>query len=84
MGENFKKVESKFIFYKKWLDGTGKIVTIELVIDYENKNFKVKPQKSTSTSFTFYNGNSSNSLMWIAVAETIKEATEFAIRELGL
>ena len=55
MEENFKKVEAKFKFYKKWIDITEReqAVTVDLIINYQNNTFrKQHTQSHFQTNFS--------------------------------
>lgn len=82
---NFKKTEAKFKFSKNWTDIDGKIqkATIDLIINYHNKTFSVTPDNQVSGKFTFCQGGANSVIMWNAILETIKQATNFADKKLG-
>lgn len=84
MEQNFKKVEAKFKFYKTWTDITEKTqkVTVDLLINYHNKTFSITPENQTAGKFMFCQGGNNSALMWIAILKAIKEATNFAQKEL--
>lgn len=84
MEQNFKKVEAKFKFYKTWTDITEKTqkVTVDLLINYQNKTFSITPENQTAGKFTFCQGGDNSAIMWLTVLKTIKDATLFAQKEL--
>lgn len=85
MEQNFKKVEAKFKFLKNWIDITEKVqeVTVDLIINYHNKTFSITPNNQGAGKFTFCQGSANSVIMWVAILDTIKEATYFAQKELG-
>lgn len=84
MEENFKKVEAKFKFYKKWIDITEgqQSVTVDLIINYQNNTFSVTPNNQVAGKFTFCQGGANSARMWNAVLDAIREAKIFACAEL--
>jgi hypothetical protein len=84
MEQNFKKVEAKFKFSKNWIGVAEKeqTVDVDLIINYHNKTFSVTPNNQVTGKFTFCQGGVNSALMWIAILDTIKEATYFAQKEL--
>jgi hypothetical protein len=84
MEQNFKKVEAKFKFSKNWIDVFEKeqTVDVDLIINYHNKTFSVTPNNQVAGKFTFCQGGANSAMMWIAILDTIKEATYFAQKEL--
>jgi hypothetical protein len=84
MEQNFKKVEAKFKFLKNWIDASQKeqTVALDLVINYHSKNFSITPHSQVAGKFTFCQGSANSAMMWIAILDTIKEATYFAQKEL--
>ena len=72
---------------KDYTDMTGeeKTASVNLTIDHENVSFAITPSNSPygKPCFLFIN-NTANANLWIAVAELITEAVEFAKRDLGI
>ena len=85
MESNCKKVEAKYKFSKQWIDITDKPkeVTVDLIINYHNKTFSITPSNQTAGKFTFCQGGVNSVIMWNAILETIKQATNFADKKLG-
>ena len=83
MEENFKKVEAKFKFYKKWIDITEReqAVAVDLIINYQSNTFSVTPENGQGR-FTFCGGGANSAKMWNAVIDAIREAKIFACAEL--
>jgi hypothetical protein len=80
----YKKVEAKFKFSKDWIDITEQTqsVSVDLIINFNNKTFSVTPNNQVAGKFTFCQGGANSAIMWGAILETIKEATYFAYKEL--
>lgn len=70
---------------KDYLDiqGVQQKAKVVLSINYEKSTFNIIPGGCTDGKFLFTN-NPAKANMWIAVAELIIEATEFAKKELGI
>ena len=86
METTLKKVEAKFKFSKDWIDITDRTqtATVDLIINYHNKNFSVTPNNQVAGKFTFGQGGANSAIMWNAVLESIAEAIRFASEELEL
>jgi hypothetical protein len=84
MEENFKKVEAKFKFYKKWVDITEReqAIAVDLIINYQNNTFSITPENKSTEKFTFCGGGANSARMWNAVIDAIREAKIFACAEL--
>lgn len=75
-----KKHDSTYFVENEWVDEKGREqkATVRLEIDYSNKKCSIKP--AISEKFLFVNGKLAE---WIAVANCIRNAAEFAQIELG-
>jgi hypothetical protein len=84
METTFRKTEAKFKFSKDWIDITDQTqsVTVDLIINYHNKNFSVTPNNQVAGKFTFCQGGANSAIMWNTILEVIKQATNFAQKEL--
>jgi hypothetical protein len=84
METTFRKTEAKFKFSKNWIDITEKEqkVTVDLIINYHNKTFSITPDNQVAGKFTFCQGGSNSVNMWNCVLDVMKEANQFANKEL--
>lgn len=75
-----KRHDSTYFIENEWVDKKGieQKATVRLEIDYINKKCSIKP--AISEKFLFVNGKLAE---WIAVANCIRNAAEFAQIELG-
>lgn len=85
METTFIKTEAKFKFSKNWIDITEREqkVTVDLIINYQNKTFSITPNNQTAGRFTFCQGGANSAIKWNTVLEIVKEANTFARIELG-
>jgi len=80
-----QRINSKFQFtkeYQKPLNDKG-TAFVSLEIDYVKCTYSITPTTTNQKGFMF-SENSSEYRMWLAVLDCIKEAIEFANKELGL
>jgi hypothetical protein len=84
METTFRKTEAKFKFSKDWIDITDQTqsVTVDLIINYNNKTFSITPNNQVAGKFTFCQGGSNSVNMWNCILDVMKEATNFAQKEL--
>jgi len=85
MENNFSKIQSKYLFYAKWInDNTEeKTIAVILSIDYKSQTFSITPENTSNDKFAFIGGHKDTTSMWYAVAEAIVKANTFARKELG-
>lgn len=84
METSFRKTEAKFKFSKDWIDIFDKTqsVTVDLIINYHNKTFSITPNNQVAGKFTFCQGGFKSVNMWNSILEVMKEANQFANKEL--
>ena len=84
METSFRKTEAKFKFSKDWIDIAEKTqsVTVDLIINYNNKTFSITPNNQVAGKFAFCQGGSNAVIMWNSILEVMKEANQFANKEL--
>jgi hypothetical protein len=85
MENNFSKIQSKYLFYAKWVDDNSeeKAIAVILSVDYKSQTFSIVPENTSNDKFAFIGGNKNTTAMWYAVAEAIVKANTFARKELN-
>lgn len=77
---------TKYTFATPYIDGDSeeaKVATVELLINTERKSFVINPGDGRITFTFMMNRSQKCHNMWLAVIESMKKATEFAIDILG-
>ena len=81
-----KKLSSIFWFEEGYLDEKGVIQTARVVleIDYQSKNYSIKPFCGTIDGEFKFQKTSHKYRMWKALLHAIDQAIDFANKELGV
>lgn len=78
------KKQAKFIFTETYIDDVDHAweISVELILDYQERTMTIKSNKSGGETFIFIRGKVNTFQKWNAIMSAMQQAAEFGYNEL--